>query len=95
MQSEVDVLVHALSQEKDKAQQAARRASRSKLAWVAFTVVISVLIGAWFAGYQARKYYALGMEAGILTTSEGRMARALESDAHLECDAQGRNCVNK
>ena len=88
MSTDSEVLIQTLLRER----QAARR---SKFAWAAWTVLLSACVGVWFSGYQARKYYALGVEAGVMSTAEGRLSREMNSTSHIECDQQGRNCVNR
>ncbi len=88
MSSDSEVLIQTLLRER-------QAAKRNKFAWVAWTILVSACIGAWVSGYQARKYYALGVEAGVMSTAEGRLSREIDSTPHLECDQQGRNCVNR
>lgn len=75
---------------------ASARASRT--AWIMALLVAGLFGGAWFAGHQGRAGYALGYEAGRLSTAEGRAAAAekqRDDETHFTCDANGRNCVNK
>ena len=94
MKSEIDILVHALFLEKEKAAKAAEEAKQSKISWVFFSLLMSFFVGAWFAGNHAEKYYNLGVEAGILSTQEGRSMRAAQSLLNYKCDERGGNCVN-
>ena len=73
-------------------------AKQSRLAWIACLLVVGALGGAWFGGHQGRAGYALGYEAGRLSTAEGRADAAekqSDDETHFTCDANGRNCVAK
>lgn len=95
MSSDSDVLVHVLFQEKAAAKKAMEDARHSKYLWVTFTVVIGLFVGAWFGGEQGRKYYALGFEAGVMSTAEGRLAHERLVAEHMECDQKGQNCIDR
>ena len=98
MQSDIDVLVHALHQEKEAAKKALEDARQSKFACVAWTLLFCLGVGIWFAGEQASKYYAQGFEAGAMSTEEGRLTRQRESaaaQARTVCDERGGRCINR
>ena len=98
MQSDTEVLVHALFQEKEAAKKALEDARHRKYAWVAWTLLLCLGVGVWFAREQASKYYALGFEAGVMSTEEGRLTRQMQSDAaqaRMACDERGQRCVNR
>jgi len=66
--------------------------------WIAWLLAVGYLGAAWYSIEHARESYALGYQAGRLSTAEGRyQAESTRSQAaeHVGCDANGRNCINR
>lgn len=87
-----------MDQKLTAALKAAEDARASRTAWIMYLLLAGFLGGSWFAGHQGQAGYALGYEAGRLSTAEGQAAAAekiLDDQKHLSCDANGRNCVNR
>ena len=70
----------------------------SRSVWIVCLLIFAFFFGAWYSGQQARSSLKVGFERGYSSTAEGRAAiqdKALQDQAHLACDANGHNCINK